>query len=246
MYTLFISDLHLDVKTPEMTQSFLHYLEREETRGAQALYILGDLFEVWIGDDHDTPFNEQIASALKALAKTGVKIYFMRGNRDFILGKRFCKKAGMQFLKDPTVIELYQHKILLTHGDVLCTSDIKHQKFRRYTQNPIFYALSCIIPLAWRQKFADTVRKSSRQHNQEAPKEILDVTQKAVEDFLLRYQVKKMIHGHTHRPAIHSLEEGRERIVLSDWHLGAHQLRINDTGEKILEKIRNCTNDASL
>src|ERR1700761_1476673 len=128
-YTLFISDLHLDEDFPETTAIFTQYLQREETLQAEALYILGDLFEFWLGDDHNTLFHQSIAASLRALSQT-VPIYFMRGNRDFLVGRRFCKVAGMQFLKDPTVINLYGIKTIVAHGDALCTQDIAHQKFR--------------------------------------------------------------------------------------------------------------------
>lgn len=220
MPTFFISDLHLDESRPEIVGLFERFLA-EEARGADALYILGDLFESWIGDDDDSPLADRVARALRALRDSGVPIYFMRGNRDFVLGKAYADRAGMTILDDPTVIDLHGMRALLMHGDTLCTDDIDYQRFRRLMHNRLFQRIALAMPLRWRRAFAAKLRGQSRKHVSAKRKEIMDVNQSTVESAMREHGVNLLIHGHTHRPATHRFDldnRTAERIVLGDWY----------------------------
>jgi UDP-2,3-diacylglucosamine hydrolase len=227
MTTLFISDLHLDPARPAITELFLKFL-REEAFGADALYILGDLFEAWIGDDTPSPAADAVATALHAVADAGVPVYFMPGNRDFLVGEDYARRAGFRILPDPTVIDLYGQPVLLLHGDLLCTDDTAYQAFRAQTRDPAFIAQFLAQPLAARIAFAQQARAASQARQSELKQDrnaqfetITDVAPAEVEAWFARYGVERMIHGHTHRPAIHSLAVGelpRTRIVLGDWY----------------------------
>lgn len=220
MSTLFISDLHLDESRPEIVDLFERFLATE-ARGAQALYILGDLFESWIGDDDDSPLAERVARALRALSDSGVPIYFMRGNRDFVLGKDFARKAGMTILDDPTIIELDGKPAMLTHGDTLCIDDVDYQKFRRIMHNRWFQRIALALPLSIRRRIAGRLRGQSQKHVARKAEAIMDVNQSAVEAAMRERGVRLLIHGHTHRPATHRFDmdgQTAERIVLGDWY----------------------------
>ncbi|MCW5589534.1 MAG: UDP-2,3-diacylglucosamine diphosphatase [Legionellales bacterium] len=217
MATYFISDLHLDESRPEITELFLHFLTHR-LLDADALYILGDLFEVWIGDDEQTSLQQVIAKALKKLT---IPVFFIHGNRDFLMGKRYAKQAGLTLLPDPACVTIYGKKILLMHGDLLCTNDIAYQRFRRKVRNPLIQWFFLRTSLRYRLKIAKHYREGSKAHTATKTLEIMDVTPQTVIDYLQRYQVTLLIHGHTHRPAIHSIAlAGTEaqRIVLADWH----------------------------
>lgn len=219
--TIFISDLHLEVNEPQITQKFLNFLQ--QLSQIDALYILGDFFEVWIGDDDRNEFNENIKEALKAVTTKGVSVYFMRGNRDFLIGKKFCEETGCQLLKDPTLIDLYGVPTLLAHGDSLCTDDIRHQKFRAMVNNPLIQKLFLILPLSWRRKIARNIREQSKKHSKRLSNQIMDVTQTAVENLMEKYQVRQLIHGHTHQPNIYIFNlkdqnQNAKRFVLGAWH----------------------------
>jgi UDP-2,3-diacylglucosamine hydrolase len=220
MSTLFISDLHLDESRPEIVDLFERFLAGE-ARGADALYILGDLFESWIGDDDDSPLAQRVAHALHALNDSGVPIYFMRGNRDFVLGKDFARKAGMIILDDPTIIELHGEPVLLMHGDTLCTDDVDYQRFRRIMHNRWFQRLALALPLSIRRRIAGRLRGQSQKHVARKAESIMDVNQSAVEAAMREHGVRLLIHGHTHRPATHRFDvdgQTAERIVLGDWY----------------------------
>jgi UDP-2,3-diacylglucosamine hydrolase len=220
MSTLFISDLHLDESRPEIVDLFERFLETD-ARGAEALYILGDLFESWIGDDDDSPLAERVARALRALSDSGIPVYFMRGNRDFVLGKHFARKAGMTILDDPTIIQLNGESALLMHGDTLCVDDIDYQKFRRIMHNRWFQRVALALPLRLRRHIAGRLRGQSAKHIARKAEAIMDVNQGAVEAAMRSHGVRLLIHGHTHRPATHRFDlDGRsaERIVLGDWY----------------------------
>ncbi len=204
MSTLFIADLHLCAQEPAITAGFLRFLQREAVH-ADALYILGDLFEAWIGDDDPEPLHHEIAAALKALHQAGVPCYFIHGNRDFLLGKRFAKQSGMILLPEEQVVELYGRKILILHGDTLCTDDQAYQEFRKKVHNTWIQRAFLALPLRWRLKIAAKMRARSQQSNQYKSTAIMDVNPQAVEQAMLRHNVHWMIHGHTHRPAIHPL-----------------------------------------
>jgi UDP-2,3-diacylglucosamine hydrolase len=220
MPTFFISDLHLDDSRPDIVDLFERFLA-EEARGAAALYILGDLFESWIGDDDDSPLADRVASALRKLRDSGVPIYFMRGNRDFVLGKTYADRAGMTILEDPTVIDLQGARVLIMHGDTLCTDDVDYQKFRRLMHNRWFQRIALAMPLSWRRAFAGKLRGQSQKHVSAKRKDIMDVNQAAVESAMRAHRVQLLIHGHTHRPATHRFDLDKrpaERIVLGDWY----------------------------
>lgn len=213
---LFISDLHLDPSRPQIIELFLRFL-REQASQAQALYILGDFFEMWIGDDDDSELTKQIQAALKSLTQQSVPVFLMHGNRDFLLDKRFCKATGCKLLADPTKVELFGKPTLLMHGDLLCTDDVKYQHFRRRVRHPLFKSFYLHLPLRIRRWLAHKARAGSKKHTSTTAENIMDVNLDAVKTIMLKHNVKQLIHGHTHRPAIHN-ENGLTRIVLGDWH----------------------------
>jgi len=237
--TLFISDLHLDPARPEITRLFHQFLQHE-ARGAQALYILGDLFEAWIGDDDDAPLLEEIAVSLRAVHDAGVRVFFMHGNRDFLLGHDYAARAGMHLLPDPSVVMLYGEPVLLMHGDLLCTDDLAYQEFRSQSRAPAWRETMLAQPLAVRRALAGQARTASYTHQQSLKTEnraqfetITDVAPDTVDNTFLRYGVKTLIHGHTHRPAVHAVLAGgtaRTRVVLGDWYAQGSVLRVDADG----------------
>jgi len=219
MSTLLISDLHLDDSRPDITSAFLRFLD-EQARGQERLYILGDFFEVWIGDDERSPLQEQVAGALKALTDSGTELFLMHGNRDFLIGEDFCRRTGATLLPDPTVVDLYGEPTLLMHGDSLCTADTEYQKFRANMRNPQWQQMILSRPLVERQTMARQLREISMTKNQNKAEAIMDVTPEEVVREMEAHGVRQLIHGHTHRPAVHDLTvNGRpaQRIVLGDW-----------------------------
>ncbi|OBY90315.1 MULTISPECIES: UDP-2,3-diacylglucosamine diphosphatase [Pseudomonas] len=232
MSVLFISDLHLEAERPDITRAFLHFLSTR-ARSAQALYILGDFFEAWIGDDGMDEFQHSIARALRELTDSGTRIYLMHGNRDFLIGKAFCREAGCTLLRDPSLIDLGGEKILLMHGDSLCTLDVAYMKLRRWLRNPLTLFILRNLPLATRHKLARKLRKESRAQTRMKASEIVDVTPAEVEKIMRDKGVRILIHGHTHRPAVHELEiDGRpaRRIVLGDWDRQGWALEADEQG----------------
>jgi UDP-2,3-diacylglucosamine hydrolase len=234
MTTLFISDLHLDAERPQVTDLFLRFL-RDEARGAEALYILGDLFEAWVGDDDPSAVGEAVARGVREVVDAGAAVSFMRGNRDFLLGADYARRAGMQVLADPSVVMLGGRPALLLHGDLLCTADTGYMAFRAQTRQPEWQARFLSQPLAARLAFAAHAREQSRVA-QSALKDagtmeqITDVEPATVAQYFTRYGVDLMIHGHTHRPAIHSLDAGGRscrRVVLGDWYEQGSVLRVD-------------------
>lgn len=219
MTTLFISDLHLEESRPDITRAFLAFLQERAAR-ANVLYILGDFFEAWIGDDEHTPLQEEIAAALKKIGEGGTRIFIMHGNRDFLLGPDYCQRIGATLLDDPTVIDLYGTPTLLMHGDSLCTADLEYQKFRTGMRNPKTQKMLLARPLKDRQLMARQLRELSMAKNKGKTEAIMDVTPEEVVRVMQQYSVPLLIHGHTHRPARHPLEiagKPAERIVLGDW-----------------------------
>ncbi len=217
---LFISDLHLSPERPATAELFLGFLAGR-ARGAQALYILGDLFDVWIGDDDRSAFSLEIIEALRALSESGTALHLMHGNRDFLIGRRFARATGCTLLKDPSVVELAGTPTLLMHGDLLCTDDVAYQRFRRKARNPIFQRLFLLKGLKRRRAIAADYRRKSGEATSLKSQEIMDVNQGTVESTMRQHGVSRLIHGHTHRPADHRFElDGKpvERIVLSEWH----------------------------
>lgn len=216
---LLVSDLHLEPQRPDLVRAFLHLLETR-ARGAEALYILGDLFEAWIGDDAMGAFEQEIATALRQLADSGTAIYLMHGNRDFLIGKAFCRQAACRLLPDRHIADFHGRRVLLMHGDTLCTRDEGYQKLRRILRNPLTLFVLRHLPLASRQKLARKLRSESRQQTRAKAMDITDVTEAEVEREMRTARVTTLIHGHTHRPARHELlldGQPAERIVLGDW-----------------------------
>lgn len=237
--TIFISDLHLEASRPDITSQFTGLLASCDA-SVDALYILGDLFEVWIGDDDDNDFHRTIISALKQATQNGTKIYIMHGNRDFMLGRKFLKASGCQLLPDEITITLYQTPVLLMHGDTLCTRDIAYIKARKMARNRLLQFLFSLLSLSKRRKIADNMRKKSMQHTQSAPKEIMDVTQDEVARVMQKHQVAHLIHGHTHRPDEHQFQlngHSAKRYVLAAWHDHGSALIWNEAGEIQIEHL---------
>lgn len=212
--TLFISDLHLDADRPALTAAFAHFLK--EHRNCERLYILGDLFEAWIGDDDDAPLALEAAHLLRAFSDAGPDLFLMRGNRDFLLGDTFSQRCGATLLDDPTVIDLYGEPVLLMHGDTLCTDDTAYQAFRRTVRDTDCQARMLALPLAERRALARQLRNESLAATGDKPPAIMDVTPRAVAEAMSAHAVNTLIHGHTHRPGRHSSGDG-ERWVLGDW-----------------------------
>jgi len=234
--TLFIADLHLQTEEPAITAGFLRFLAGE-ARQADALYILGDLFEAWIGDDDPNPLHQQIASAIKSLVESGVPCYFIHGNRDFLLGKRFARQSGMQLLPETQVLDLYGRKILIMHGDTLCTDDAGYQAFRKKVHTPWIQALFLALPLFIRRRVAAKMRAGSKAANSSKSLKIMDVNPQAVIDALEKHRVQWLIHGHTHRPAVHELTANNApafRAVLGAWHSEGSMVRVSETGVELL------------
>ena len=228
-HTLFIADLHLAADRPDITAAFLRFL-REKAVSAQALYILGDLFEVWIGDDNPEPLLAEVANALKVLSNTGVALYFIHGNRDFFLRKAYADRCGMTLLPPSQVIDLYGTPTLIMHGDSLCTLDIAYQKFRKWWNQPWWQWLILATPLWYRQHLARKARRISKQDKQQKSAMIMDVTPEEVPRVMREYQVDYLIHGHTHRPAVHEMpgqaDKMAYRYVVGDWYQQCSYLAI--------------------
>ncbi|MFN2308915.1 MAG: UDP-2,3-diacylglucosamine diphosphatase [Gammaproteobacteria bacterium] len=218
---LFISDLHLDARRPAVTALFLDFLARLEPPRCTGLYILGDLFEAWIGDDNDDPHDTGVIAALRAATRRGIPLWVMHGNRDFLLGEDFALACGCTLLADPARIELGGEPTLLMHGDTLCTDDRDYQQFRALVRDPGWQGQFLAKPLAERRQIAAGLRETSRLRSGEKPAEIMDVNPQAVCDALRRHGVRRLIHGHTHRPGIHTLNldgQPAQRVVLGDWY----------------------------
>ncbi|OGT27603.1 MAG: UDP-2,3-diacylglucosamine diphosphatase, partial [Gammaproteobacteria bacterium RIFCSPHIGHO2_01_FULL_42_8] len=225
--TLFISDLHLSPQEPRITNTFLHFLKIATS--ADAVYILGDLFEAYVGDDDDSGFMKQVTEAVTQFTKNGPPTFFMRGNRDLLVGKKWMQRSGMQLLEDPTVINLYQQKIILAHGDALCTDDTAHQRYRYWMQQPWVQKILLSLPLSLRRWIANRMRQKSQTHYSEQDLKKWDVVDNAVLALFKKYNVQTLIHGHTHKPAIHSYENAK-RIVLDTWHQHGSYLEISRDG----------------
>ncbi|MEX0959874.1 MAG: UDP-2,3-diacylglucosamine diphosphatase [Burkholderiales bacterium] len=217
----FISDLHLSPDRPPATDALLRFLA-DTAVSAERLYVLGDLFDYWIGDDTlALPFHRQVVDAFARLHSHGTQIFFMHGNRDFLIGERFARESGMQPLQDPTLVDLYGTPTLLMHGDTLCTDDVEYQRFRQMVRDPQWQAGFLAKPLEERIAAARAVRGESEQAKQAKQEAIMDVAPATVEETLRRHRYPRLIHGHTHRPARHEhVVDGRtcERWVLADWY----------------------------
>ena len=231
--TLFISDLHLCASRPRINRLFFDFLERT-ARNAEQLYILGDFFEYWAGDDDvDDPFNRSIIDALAKLTASGVAVFLMHGNRDFLLGDLFCKASGATLLADPTLIDLSGSRTLLMHGDTLCTDDVEYQKFRKQVRDARWQQQFLAQPLAQRKAIIEDLRRRSETEKQTKSMDIMDVTPASLEAAFREHGYPRLIHGHTHRPALHQHEVDKqicERWVLTDWYEHGGYLRCDELG----------------
>ncbi|NEZ04042.1 UDP-2,3-diacylglucosamine diphosphatase [Wenzhouxiangella sp. XN201] len=228
--TYLIADLHLQDERPETTRLFVEFLDGP-ARQAGTLYILGDLFEAWVGDDAPGRLGRLVARHLKNLAESGTQILFICGNRDFLLSRDFCGQAGMTWLEEPRIVEQAGEPILLLHGDVLCTDDISYQNFRRKVRDPDWQQRILSRPVWWRRLLARLARLMSRRHTGTTEATIMDVNPQAVAEAFRTHDVRRMIHGHTHRRAIHDLQIDQrhcQRIVLGDWHETGSVVRLLD------------------
>lgn len=222
-HSLFISDLHLNPQRPDITQAFVRFCQTRAVH-AKTLYILGDLCDAWLGDDDDSETADMLRQQLKSLVSSGVAVFIMTGNRDFLIGKQFAQDTGCQLLTDPSVIDLYGQQVLLMHGDSLCTSDQEYMAFREQIRNPQMQQLLLSKTLDERRGIAKMLRDQSKSANATKAADIMDVTPAEVEQALAEHQVNILIHGHTHRPHIHTLsanaqatEPAKQRYVLGDW-----------------------------
>ncbi|MDF2529731.1 MAG: UDP-2,3-diacylglucosamine hydrolase [Gammaproteobacteria bacterium] len=228
--SLLISDLHLSENHSDTTRLFFKFIE-EKARQAEALYILGDFFEFWIGDDDLSEYHLHIIKALATLSQSGVKLFVMHGNRDFLLGKKFAKLTGAVLLKDPCVMNFYGKNVLLTHGDQLCTDDIRYQRYRKVVNIKWVQKLFLLLPLSKRRGLALRIHHSNPHRKPgQYRAEIADVTTHAVEQAFAKYQVNDLIHGHTHRLGIHDYPENRKRYVMGDWHEHGSYIEISQQG----------------
>ncbi|KPA52475.1 UDP-2,3-diacylglucosamine diphosphatase [Photobacterium leiognathi] len=235
MTTLFISDLHLSASRPDMTDCFLRFMA-EDTANIDALYVLGDLFEMWIGDDEESPFLQQIKQAFKTLTDSGIPCYFVHGNRDFLIGKRFSQQTGVQLLPEHSVVDLYGKPTLILHGDTLCIEDEAYQRYRKKVHNKFIQWLFFRIPLSKRIQIGEKFRNNSSKNNQMKSQSIMDVTASEVVRVMKEFHVDQMIHGHTHRPDIHSLtvdDKPATRIVLGDWYEHGSVLVVTPDGYQL-------------
>lgn len=233
MHTLFISDLHLAPERPQITDQFLRFVSNTAPRAA-ALYILGDLFEYWVGDDDiKDPLNGTASSALAALADGGTPVFLMRGNRDVLLGADFAMRCRATLLDDPVLVDLHGTPTLLTHGDALCTDDVDYQRFRTYARDPDNQAKFLAQPLAARREQMLGLRAQSEASKQQKTEAIMDIAPAAVEELLRKHGYPRLIHGHTHRPArhLHTVDgHACERWVLNDWYETGGCLRCDAAG----------------
>ena len=228
MSTLLISDLHLSPQHPAVSEAFFNFLKNEAIN-SQSLFILGDLFEAWIGDDDQGLLSRQVVSALKEVTDKGTSVYLMHGNRDFLISRKFSYETGCKLLPDYYIHEAGNKKILLLHGDTLCTQDKQYQLFRRVVRSRFFFRSVMQLPVKTRQNIAEKLRLKSKKFNANKPENIMDVSLPEVERVMSKYSVDVMIHGHTHRPGRHKNLRG-ERLVLGDWGENGWFIRIKDKG----------------
>jgi UDP-2,3-diacylglucosamine hydrolase len=234
--TLFIADLHLQTEEPAITAGFLRFLDGE-ARSADALYILGDLFEAWIGDDDPNPLHHEIAAAIKSLVDSGVPCFFTHGNRDFLIGKRFARESGMTLLPEEKVLDLYGRKVLIMHGDTLCTDDMGYLAFRAKVHTPWIQTLFLALPLFIRNRIAARMRASSKAANSSKSMTIMDVNPQAVIQVMEKHHVQWLIHGHTHRPDVHELIANNapaHRVVLGAWHSEGSMVKVTPQGVELI------------
>ena len=235
MFTYFISDLHLSGERPDIIKLFREFLH-DQAAQAEALYILGDLFEIWIGDDAVPSDMKPILADLTSLTASGVPVFVMAGNRDFLMGKEFEKSSGCTLLNDPTTIDLYGTPTLLMHGDTLCTDDVDYQQFRSQVRDPVWQSDFLAKPVEERLAISKHAREESTKRTKEKSEDIMDVNSGVVEETFRQHGVLQIIHGHTHRPAVHELaidNKPAKRIVLGDWYSQASILKVDADGYQL-------------
>ncbi|TVQ47353.1 MAG: UDP-2,3-diacylglucosamine diphosphatase [Gammaproteobacteria bacterium] len=240
MTWLFISDLHLSPDRPDITRQFEAFLSTWRGR-TRHLYVLGDLFDVWLGDDMGGALGQQVARALRHQREAGAEVALMHGNRDFLLGRRFAESCGATLLTDPCVREIHGRRVLLSHGDLLCTDDHSYQRMRRVFHQPLVQRGFLVLPQRLRQRIGARLRARSQREIADKPTEIMDVNAQAVSDALRRHGVDCLLHGHTHRPAVHPLDlDGRAatRIVLGDWYTQGSALVWDERGFELKQLPR--------
>lgn len=241
MQRFFIADIHLNDNEPDISAGFFHFIN--QLPAGSELYILGDLFDYWIGDDEWTCLHQKVANALSSLKERQVKVYFVHGNRDFLLGQCFAKACQMKLLPEVNLIEQNKSNLLFLHGDLLCTDDQSYQNFRKKMHNRWLQILFLKLPLFIRRKIASKLRGESQQHNSRKAKAIMDVNQQAVERMVQQYQANIMIHGHTHKPDTHTFKLNNQtirRMVLGAWHDGFNYIYQDDQGEiKLYQLTKN-------
>lgn len=222
---LLISDLHLSPERPDLTRAFLDFLRNTASKSS-ALYILGDFFNVWIGDDDDAPLCSEICRALKLLSESGTAVYLMHGNRDFLMGDAWAQACGGTLIHEPYLLEQNGAQFVLAHGDALCTRDTDYMAFRTMVRDPQWQRAFLVRPLEERRAFAEQARARSKTMSSNKPDDIMDVTPAEVVRMLADCKVTTLIHGHTHRPAVHNLGAGHTRIVLGDWDTQGWYVRL--------------------
>ncbi len=240
---LFVSDLHLDSASPIAIATFLEFVDRE-ARHSHGLFILGDLFESWIGDDDEDPSRRRVCNALRGLTAAGVPCRVQHGNRDFLLGAGFEARTGCELLPDPYVLHVGARRFVISHGDALCTRDAAYQRFRGVVRNRAVQRGWLALPLAARRGLANALRDGSRRHTRATPGEVMDVTTEAVDALLRATGADVLVHGHTHRPGVHALEvDGRActRVVLGDWYEQGSLLEVQADGSFALQAVSPAT-----
>ena len=240
MTTVFLSDIHVSDEHPEISKHLEEFLLQEESK-TNAIYILGDLFEYWLGDDDPNASFAEIKNLLKKLSDKNISIFFIHGNRDFLIGESFAVETGCHILHDPHVIDLYGKKVLISHGDIFCTDDKEYQLFRKQTRDPAWKKSILSKSLSFREEFAKKARLESSQHTSSKKNEIMDVNKDEILKMYEKYNLDIIIHGHTHRPAIHDVFfNGRncQRIVLGDWYEQGSILKCDETGFDLIELDR--------
>jgi len=241
MTTLFVSDLHLEAERPDIGLQFIDFLKTEAME-ADDLYILGDRFEAWVGDDDPNTHYARIKMAIRKVVDSGVPVYFMHGNRDFMIGRQFANETGVKILEDPYPVKMYGQKALLSHGDAMCTDDTQYQRVRLMTRNPDWQASILAKPLKERLRIAEEARRQSLEQTLNKSMSIMDVNQDEIKRVIKEHAVDVLVHGHTHRPDVHTVDLGGRKaksIVLGDWYMQGSVLRWNLQGPKLQEMPRN-------
>jgi UDP-2,3-diacylglucosamine hydrolase len=240
MSTLFVSDLHLEADRPDIGEQFVNFLKTDAME-ADELYILGDLFEAWVGDDDPNTHYSKIKRSIRKVVDKGIPVYFMHGNRDFMIGRHFANETGVEILPDPYPVQMYGQNALLSHGDAMCTDDVQYQRVRLMTRNPDWQASMLAKPLKERLLIAREARRQSMEQTINMSLDIMDVNKDEVVRVIREYGVDVLVHGHTHRPDVHTVDLGNrkaKRIVLGDWYTQGSVLRWDLRGPKLQEMPR--------